>query len=261
MQKTSLLSLIRKFFPPAQTQSAGQVAPEHRIYAVGDVHGRADLLDELLERIAQDAEDRRDKRVPTYVFLGDYIDRGDQSREVLDRLMALSADRGHDTVFLLGNHEAALLAFLEDPQSGVRWLGFGGDRTLRSYGIAPPPRDADAQTLHQVRRALQEALGPHQAFLTSLKRFWRSGDFIFVHAALKPGVPLEAQQDKDLLWGNRSFVRRHNRAGERVVHGHYDSANPVVRPERICIDTGAYYSNRLTAVCLDDEVRFVQTRP
>ncbi len=241
--------------PPPATQ----VAPRHRIYAVGDVHGRADLLEDLLDRIAQDMVHQTDARVNTCVFLGDYIDRGDHSKEVLNRLMTLGQAYGPQPVFLLGNHEAALLSFLEDPVSGARWLDFGGDRTLRSYGVAPPQRGAQAKDLWTVHKAFKDALGPHLTFLTGLDRFWQSGDFVFVHAALNPKLPLEEQRDADLLWGNRAFLRGRGRAGIRVVHGHYDDVDPVVKPDRICIDTGAYYSDRLTAVCIDDDIRFLHT--
>lgn len=227
---------------------------------MGDVHGQADLLDDLLNRIEKDARTCADGHEVTYVFLGDYIDRGDDSKNVLARLMDLRDAQVANTVFLLGNHEAFLLAFLDDPQSGARWLDFGGDRTLRSYGVAPPQRNADAKILQYTRDALHDALGGHLQFITGLDRLWQCGDFAFVHAAINPRLPLDAQHDKDLLWGNQAFLRgRRGRAGVRVVHGHYDSAEPVVRPDRICIDTGAYYSGVLTAVCIDTDVRFIQT--
>lgn len=246
--------LLRRAPPPPEAR----VAEAHRVYTVGDIHGRADLLEPLLTRIAADAEVRRDGRETRHVFLGDYIDRGDDSRQVLDRLLALRAEAGEAAVCLKGNHEAALLEFVDDPVGGARWLGFGGDRTLLSYGV-PVPRDlSDAGALQAAGAALHAALGDHLAFLRSLPCLWRSGDYVFVHAALAPRVALEAQQESDMLWGNRRFLRQGcGLPGLRVVHGHYDDPEPVVRPERICIDTGAYYSERLTALCLDAGMRFL----
>lgn len=224
---------------------------EHRIYAVGDIHGRADLLAELLEKIWRDSAARSDARLVRYVFLGDYVDRGEHTKEVLDILCELQASLGEAAVFLRGNHEAMLLDFLDDPLGNRRWLEVGGAQTVRSYGLDP---SGDLQAL---QAGLRAGLGRHLAFLQQTERFWQSGGVAFVHAAIDPSRALAAQEERDLLWGNAGFLRGRGQEGLCVIHGHYDGPEPVVAPHRICVDTGAYYSDRLTAVCLDGEMRFL----
>lgn len=245
--------MFRKLFGPSSPPFEPQVAADHRVYAIGDIHGRADLLTSLLAQLAEDAAARADGRRVKYVFLGDYIDRGEDSRGVLEQVSARQAADPGGTIYLMGNHEAFLLAFLDDPEQGSRWLGYGGDRTLRSYGIS-----AAGQPPEAIAEALKDKLGPHLTFLTGLERLWQSGDFLFVHAALDPRRALDAQEDRDMLWGNARFLRK-GYPEACVVHGHYDDPEPVQSPTRICVDTGAYYSDRLTAVCLDEEIRFLQT--
>ncbi|WP_299961929.1 metallophosphoesterase family protein [uncultured Roseobacter sp.] len=245
--------LARLFRGPPPEAPPCHVLPEHRVYAIGDIHGRADLLADLLEKIARDRAAQADARDVKYVFLGDYVDRGERSREVLDQLSALRGQRGQEAVFLRGNHEAALLDFLADPEAGRRWLQFGGDRTLKSYGLDPTGEP------EALRERFHAALGPHLDFLQQTERFWMSGEVLFVHAAVNPRRAIADQEDQDLFWGNRAFLRGRAFPGMRVVHGHYNAFEPVVTPQRICVDTGAYYSDRLTAVCLDAQVRFLST--
>lgn len=241
--------------PDERSGRLPQVAPDERVYAIGDVHGRADLLDALVATIAADAARFDDGRTPRIVLLGDYVDRGEQSATVLQRVAALRAE---GAVCLRGNHEAALLAFLDAPEEGAAWLGFGGLQTLASYGVRlPGPRDRRA--LGEAAAALAAALGPAQALLRDLAATHVSGDVVFVHAALVPGVPLERQEDAAMLWGDRRFLVRGWEPGRLVVHGHYAGAAPEVAAGRICVDTGAYHSGRLTAVRLDAEVAFLST--
>ena len=228
------------------------VAPEDRIYAIGDVHGRVDLLNGMLKRIALDIAAQEDDREPRIILLGDLIDRGDQSREVLDLVMDVRADLPDGRLQILsGNHEAALLAFLKDPGGRSEWLRFGGLQTLTSYGVQPPKTNASAAEYNAVADQLRAAMGNHLDFLTTFERFIVSGDVVFVHAGLAPNLALEKQDDAAILWGNSGFLDAGGVADWRVVHGHYDAADPVTNPKRICVDTGAYYSGRLTAVRLD----------
>ena len=244
--------VLTRLFRRSQTNSPPRrVNPAHRIYAGGDDHGRADLLRAVLDKIAEDSAARQDARQTIYVFLGDYVDRGDHSKEVLDLLCTLRATDGETALFLRGNHEAALLAFLDDPEGGARWLEFGGARTLKSYGLDP------AQPLPRLRDAFHATLGPHLDFLQETERFWTSGDIVFVHAALHPRRALADQEDRELYWGNAAFLRGKGPKGVQVVHGHYNGPEPVVTSQRICVDTGAYYSDRLTAVRLDEEIGFL----
>ena len=224
--------------------------PEHRIYAVGDVHGRHDLLEVLLWRLKQDAAAHTDGRLPVLVFLGDLVDRGDHTREVIDQVMAawLSWPR---TICLRGNHEDALLGFLDKPERGRSWLGFGGVQTLGSYGVPNPPGKAGAEDLRATAAALSRAMGHHARFLRETEMQFRSGDVVLSHSGIDPEVPLDAQSADALLWGRSRQLDLGAPDGLRVVHGHWDAPEPVVTPGRICVDTGAYYTGRLTAVRLD----------
>ncbi len=229
-----------------------QVDKSERIYAVGDVHGRIDLLKAMLKRLAVDIlEQEGDGRTPRIIFLGDYVDRGDNSREVVETLMACKgSDPEKRMNFLIGNHEVALLNFLKDPVGKCDWLGYGGLQTLSSYGVSLPATH-DGEELRRVAKNLRGAMGSHIAFLLGFKRYIRSGDVVFAHAGIEPWVALEDQEDKALLWGRSSFIELGGQPGLRVVHGHYDAIEPVQTPARVCVDTGAYYSGKLTAIRLD----------
>jgi serine/threonine protein phosphatase 1 len=233
------------------------VADGEHIYAVGDVHGCSDLLDAMIEKIGVDAKTRSAERRHRIIFLGDYIDRGDNSREVIERLLQLKRQFGARVEFLSGNHEAALLGFLKDPIEGRSWLDFGGKQTLASYGIAPLSITPDRAELVALRDTLRDAMGGHVAFLRGLSRLARSGDVLFVHAGLDPVYPVEAQPDAALFWGQIDKGDIPGLPGYRMVHGHYADREPVSEERRICVDTGAYFTGRLTAVRLDDEVAFL----
>lgn len=225
------------------------VPPGHFVVAVGDVHGRLDLLEKLWPQI--DAASRLSSaRCRTLIFVGDYVDRGEQSRELIDRLLA--GFTGFDTVFLKGNHDETLLQFLADPTIGDAWRNFGGLETLRSYGVAHPQTRDWSQTRSEFAAAIPRA---HLEFLKNLKLHVTIGDYIFVHAGLKPRVPLEEQSETDLLWIREEFLESTVNFGRVVVHGHTPTDAPVVRPNRIGIDTGAYITNNLTAVVLEERTR------
>jgi len=229
------------------------------LYAVGDIHGRLDLLQRLLDLIRLDAKaspaDRR-----TLIFLGDYVDRGPDSRGVVERLIG-GLPQGFDVHFLKGNHEAILLDFLAEPWRLDHWLQNGGEETMRSYGVdtkgltylgAPPAawRDAFAE-------ALPEA---HLRFFRNLQLSVSFGDYLFVHAGIRPGVPLGAQSEADLVWIRGPFLNHAEPFGKIVVHGHTPDKEPVTRPNRVGIDTGAVFTGRLTALRLEDGSReFLQT--
>jgi serine/threonine protein phosphatase 1 len=233
------------------------VAEGERIYAIGDVHGHLDLLKALLVKIDEDASKRPPGRQIRLIFMGDYIDRGDQSSEVIAFLIHLQQQCGEHVVFLAGNHEAALLSFLNDPSKGRDWLNWGGKQTLASYGVAPPLGNFGPADLVAVRDALAHAMADHAEFLHGLARFTTSGSVVFAHAALDPAYPLEQQPDAALLWGKVTGKARSGLPNYRLVHGHFPSAKPVSTPHHICIDTGAYYTGTLTAVRLDEEEAFL----
>jgi serine/threonine protein phosphatase 1 len=221
-----------------------------RIYAIGDIHGRADLLDRMLDHIDADLA-ANPVHIGIRVFLGDYIDRGPASREVLDRLVAHS--RAGRSVFLKGNHESYLTRFLTDPSILGDWQRYGGLETLMSYGITPSI-NADAATQAQLAAALDQALpGSHRQFIGSLKSSYTCGDFFFVHAGIRPGIPLAKQREEDLLWIREDFLLCEEDFSKIIVHGHTPVSQPDVRPNRINIDTGAFATGQLTCLVLDED--------
>lgn len=228
-------------------------ATDHRLYVIGDIHGRFDLLRSMMSRLAADHEKApRDGRKPKLVFLGDYIDRGDRSRDVLEAMMRF----GNEPIFLKGNHEAALLAFLEDPERNKSWLRFGGLQTLASYQIRFPSMDGPRHELRDAAIQLRRKMGPHVDFIRNMPLSYRSGDVVCVHAGLDPEDPTTTDEEA-ILWGRSSFVETGGVSGMLVVHGHYDAPDPVVTSRRICLDTGAYYSGRLTAARIDEGVKII----
>jgi serine/threonine protein phosphatase 1 len=191
------------------------------------------------------------------ICLGDYIDRGPSSREVLEFLMQSRKD--WPATHLLGNHEAMLLRFLEDVSVGMEWLAYGGLATLMSYGVNLKGEGSDEQKLLMAQRALNENLpSSHREFLRSLPTRTTSGDYLFVHAGVRPGVPLDEQSDRDLIWIREEFLASKDFHGKIVVHGHSYKTEPEVLPNRIGIDTGAYATGRLTCLVLEGHsVRFL----
>jgi serine/threonine protein phosphatase 1 len=254
-----MMDLFRQL-PRASAHRPPCVARGERVYAVGDIHGRFDLMIALLDRIRSDAEDRADGRRTRIVFLGDYIDRGDDSRSVLDTVVELASADSPDLVFLRGNHEDALLAFLDDPVAGRSWLGFGAVQTFASYGLPPlPARLGDARQLRELRDQLTAAMGLQIAVLRTMPTHFVSGSVLFTHAGANPQRPL--QDTRAMIWGHPDFPTEGLVQGLRVVHGHYDDARPVSDAGRICVDTGAYYTGRLTAVRLDRDEAFLTVGP
>jgi serine/threonine protein phosphatase 1 len=227
-----------------------QIPPGLRIYAIGDVHGRADLLRQMHERISEDARSSPavEKRI---IHLGDYIDRGSASRDVLEMLMTPRSD-GIQTTHLLGNHEAMLLQFLDDTGIGPEWLAYGGLATLMSYGVQPKRDGSVEQKLAVAQQELREKLPPsHRQFLAALPTHQSFGDYFFVHAGVRPGVPLDQQSDADLIWIREEFLQSADFHGKIVVHGHSYKTEPEILHNRIGIDTGAYATGRLTCLVLE----------
>jgi serine/threonine protein phosphatase 1 len=226
-----------------------------RVYAVGEIHGRADLLLRLHELIATDAV-RGPSAKPVVIYLGDYIDRGPQSRAVIDLLLERPL-AGVEAVHLLGNHEQALLRFLDDTAIGPTWFDFGGIATLLSFGIAVTAGGlARAGSLSPVQGELRSVLAPSQlAFLRSLQLMHVEGGYAFVHAGIRPGVPLDRQTEKDLLNIRSEFLDSTLDHGKVIVHGHSIREEPEIRFNRIGIDTGAYATGRLTCLVLEGTSR------
>lgn len=227
------------------------------LYAVGDIHGECALLEQLLDHILQDAAAAGSGQTATIIFLGDYIDRGPDSRAVLERLSG-PPPMGVEWRFLRGNHEQALLDFLTDPEGAAFWLRFGGVETLASYGVLAPPGTLDPRRLESLATQLRERLpSRHLDFLRCSEMMAVVGDYAFVHAGIDPALPLDQQRREDLLWMREGFIDRPIRGNHVIVHGHTIVDAPLVEGNRIAIDTGAYATGRLTAVVLAGRERRV----
>lgn len=274
--------------PPGEPAPRAAVPADTVVYAVGDIHGRADLLARLLAGIRADARRRRAQR-RVAVFLGDYVNRGPECRAVVDLLLAPGLD-GFEVVTLMGNVEQAMLRYLDGEMAiAINWLEYGGIETAAAYGVAcplprrndehlleamrwhdgyqdaygatMPPQPDEIAGLEALRHELTAALPPeHLAFFRGLRTMRREGGYCFVHAGVVPGVPLDEQAPRDCMWIRRRFLDSELDHGAVVVHGHSISAQPEVRRNRIGIDTGAYKTGTLTCLVLEGEERsFLQT--
>ena len=230
------------------------------VYAIGDIHGCSDLADAMLDEICRDPHAHSCEL--HLVTLGDYVDRGPDSRGVLDILIHLKSCGDVATHLLLGNHEKSLLDFLDDSTVGPLWAENGGRETLMSYGVEPPWLANDEAGWEDARIAFAYSLPEaHLAFLRSLSLSCSIGGYFFVHAGVKPGVPLDAQEASDLLWIRRSFLDSRQQHERVIVHGHTPTLHPYKDERRVGVDTGAYASGVLTAVRLEGaERRFFQVR-
>jgi serine/threonine protein phosphatase 1 len=221
-----------------------------RIYAVGDIHGRLDLLSQLLSQIDADVAARPTAR-PLYVFLGDYIDRGSWSRETIDRLIEHRETK--ESVFLKGNHELIAIKCLSDRGLFEQWMRLGGLETLLSYGLAPETL-ANGKQIAELQSAFHSALPQtHLRFFRDLQNSFVCGDFFFVHAGVKPHVELSRQKESDLLWIREEFLSSSQEFGKIIVHGHTPTSKVHIGPNRINIDTGAFATGRLTCVVLEGQ--------
>lgn len=239
-------------FLPGQSGIASGLPDGFRIYAIGDVHGRADLLYELLCRITTDIG-ATPVRFPMIVFLGDYIDRGPQSAGVIDQLLMVR--RMVPTVCLSGNHEIYALRFMRDPSTGPAWFELGGRETLSSYGIAVPWRLTNG-IVDDLSRSFAAAMPEeHRNFLTTLGLTVSFGNYLFVHAGIDPAIPVPEQSHITLTTIREPFLDAAQEFGRIVVHGHSPVNEPDIRGNRINIDTGAYITGRLTCLVLENATR------
>ncbi|MBI3710556.1 MAG: serine/threonine protein phosphatase [Proteobacteria bacterium] len=248
--------MFAKLFGSAPAEARPAFVPAgSRVYAIGDIHGRADLLAELQDMIRADAAAQRARRL-VVVYLGDYVDRGVEAGQVIDRLLASSLV-GFETVHLLGNHERLMLDFLENAAVGPSWMMNGGVETLFSYGVGlDRSLKEERERLAKARAELERRLpARHLAFLHTLKMTHIEGDYLFVHAGIRPGVPLNQQSEADMLWIRKDFLNSRVDHGRMVVHGHSITEAPDERPNRIGIDTGAFATGRLTCLVLQDDKR------
>ena len=243
--------MLRRLFGGGAKVRPGTVPAGQAAYAIGDIHGRLDLLEDLLSRIAEDARRNHTDQARQLVFLGDYVDRGSESRGVVERLLD-DPMPGFSKVYLMGNHEEAMLAFLEGVSDGLNWLSFGGLETLLSYGVPLRSLPRNEDSVRSLRQALAEAVPQsHLDFFRSCTLHHSIGDYLFVHAGVRPGIALERQEPADLMWIRDDFLRsKVPLPGRIVVHGHTICDLPQNRDHRINIDTGAFVSGRLTCLVL-----------
>jgi serine/threonine protein phosphatase 1 len=240
------------------TPVSAQVPPGSRIYAVGDIHGRLDLLERLRAMIIEDARWHPVER-KVVVYLGDYVDRGLDSRGVID-LLIREPLAGFESVFLKGNHEDSLMQFLVDPTVAPVWMAYGGEATLYSYGVRPPGV-VRVEDLQAAQKAFIRAVPrEHLDFLRTLKMVHIEGGYAFVHAGFREGIPIESQSPSDMLWIRDEFLWSDADFGKIAVHGHSITTEPEIRPNRIGIDTGAFATGTLTCLVLEGtERRFFAT--
>jgi serine/threonine protein phosphatase 1 len=241
--------------PPPELGLPG--VPEGRgVYAIGDIHGRLDLMSQLLEQVKQDADRHPADLERCLVFLGDYIDRGPESWGVIEFLRSRPLS-GFTNFFLLGNHEEAMLDFLDGRSDGLGWLTYGGLETLVSYDVPLRALPTDPATSEALREALRTALpAEHVEFMRGCVLSHHEGDYVFVHAGVRPGRPMAMQQRQDLLWIRDDFLDASSPLpGKVVVHGHTICDVPQDLGYRIDIDTGAFVSGRLTCLVLRDHSR------
>ncbi|GAB3448250.1 metallophosphoesterase family protein [Insolitispirillum peregrinum] len=266
-----MLSFLKRFLSPSASADPATIPESHQIYAprkttlyaFGDIHGQIRQLQQAIDSIVKYAEDDRSAHYRSkVVFLGDYVDRGEDSRAVLDGLMRLPTIHPQiDWIFLAGNHEVVMQGFLTAPQDHLLWLEYGGCETLASYGVAPPASNAH-RDLMVTRDAFARALPPaHLAFLQSMPIRHLAGDYLFVHAGLRPGIPLDRQSQEDMQWIRGDFLEQPYWHGKCVVHGHTIEAQPTVLPWRIGLDTGAYSGSPLSGIRLQDNQREVLSFP
>jgi serine/threonine protein phosphatase 1 len=255
--QSRLLRGIRTLLADPEPRQPAKIPEDVRVYAIGDIHGCNGLLRDLHGRISNDIDATGQRLRVVVVYLGDFIDRGPDSRDVIEQLLStpLPNTEAH---FLLGNHESALLDFLADPEAGGNWLGFGGAETAHSYGITLESMPT-GRWRQRLRDDLLQKISPeHLHFFRSLQTRFEIGDYAFVHAGIAPGIPIAQQATDDMLWIREPFLSSNRWHGKRIVHGHSIVRSPEIHINRIAVDTGAYATGILScAVLQDEDVRFL----
>ena len=238
-----------------QYQMDYKVPPDMRVYAIGDIHGMVDMLDELHHKISIDLVQNPIKQT-VFVYLGDYVDRGQNSKAVINKLI----ERQHiqddiERHFLLGNHEQAMLEFMISPYSGSNWLNYGGDKTLQDYGVPTGEPPFSMRDYEYFSQAMGDYIpAAHMEFLKGLELSITIGDYIFVHAGINPEKPISQQDKRDLTFIREPFLSWQKPFEKCVVHGHTPVDQPDIRSNRINVDTGAVYNGQLTAVALENNI-------
>jgi serine/threonine protein phosphatase 1 len=248
--------MIHGFLKSIQSPKAKPSVPDGvRLFVIGDIHGRHDLLAILSNKI-----DTKIAHTPAarniLIFLGDYIDRGVHSKEVIEHIIALKNRRDIEVIALKGNHEDRLLVFLENSATGASWFRFGGEAAVLSYGIKPATKEASPSYFTDIQTRLKAAMPQtHLEFLSNLPVTAECGDYFFVHAGVNPAYPLNRQNEADLIWIRETFLSSQKDFGKIIVHGHSIQFDVEFKPNRIGIDTGAYATGKLTCLVLEGENR------
>lgn len=245
----NIFRLLRRPSADAAPAPSAHVPPGEVVYAIGDIHGRADLLAEVADLIAADVAASPGLKATT-VLLGDYVDRGPASAQVIETLSRRQFPT--EIVPLRGNHEQVMLDFLSDPDVLDQWGLFGAIETIASYGMDARlvTRDSD---YGQIRDAFALCVpASHVAFLSHLPYFHVIGDYFFCHAGVRPGIPLHLQAEEDLIWIREPFLNSDERFEKMIVHGHTPQGRVEFLHNRINIDTRAYQSGRLTCLRLEE---------
>jgi serine/threonine protein phosphatase 1 len=231
--------------PPSRSRT------ESTIYAVGDIHGRLDLFEQLIDLIRKDAQSLGLETRPILIILGDLVDRGPESAACIDRATALQSEDWCDVHFIMGNHEEAILLFLKDHEVGPNWAQYGGGATLLSYGVNAAEVGAARGWIGVQEAFARQLPSKHKDFIQNMKLWIELDDYLFVHAGVRPGLPIERQSQTDLLWIRQDFLAAEiPYEGKVVVHGHTPTREAQLKRWRIGVDTGAYASGVLTAVRL-----------
>jgi serine/threonine protein phosphatase 1 len=239
-----------------QKREPARIPLGERLYVVGDIHGRLDLLDCLLGLVKTHAQNGPERC--TLLYVGDYVDRGPDSRGVVERL--LQPISGFQSRFLRGNHDQAVLDFLANPLFYRIWKNYGAQETLLSYGVRPPRFDAEKAILETRDEFAAKLPASHKIFFENLEMTAEIGDYFIVHAGVRPGIALNAQSAEDMLWIREDFLLSTADFGKIVIHGHTPAPSVMRRKNRIGIDTGAYATGKLTALVLEgDTVKVLQT--
>ena len=229
-----------------------------RYYAVGDIHGRLDLTKQLISQIEKDIL-KYPKDKPVLVFLGDYIDRGPDSKGVIDILIDIS--KKYECVFLKGNHEDILLMFLDDAKKGPLWLINGGIETIKSYGIKEISEEDEKNNYPELQNQLLKKISKDHLnfFKNTLQLTYETKKYLFVHAGVRFDIPINKQKKQDLLWIREPFLSEDTNFGKIIVHGHsINEKEPDIKANRIGIDTGAYYTDILTCLVISgDKTYFI----